>query len=170
MTLPESPNTTYTPDAPVESNDLNEIQDCIVAGAHGSVVDVCNGTGLRFSAGVAAAAGGWAVWSSGASAFWTPQIRTGQRVTGLLLRGWGNSSADFTVGVYIVSPAAALTQICPGGTTATIANPPASWADYAIDLVDTTLAAGESLLIEIAGSGLDLRVLNAQLTSHKPIP
>lgn len=170
MALPLTRNTDYSSDSPVRSIDLNDVEDAIVNGSHGSVVDIINGTGLRFSAGVAAAGGGWAQWSSGASAFWAPQLRTGQRVTGLLLRGWGDGTADFAIGVYVVSPAAVLTQICPGGVVAAITNPPPSWADYAIDLVDTTLAAGESLLIEIAGSGTDLRVLNAQLTNHKPIP
>lgn len=170
MALPLTRNTDYSSDSPVRSLDLNDLQDAVVNGSHGEVVDIINGTGLRFGAGVAASGSGWAQWSSAGSAYWTPQLRTGQRVTGLLLRAWGNSSSDFTIGAYVVSPAAALTQICPGAVTAAIANPPASWADYAIDLTDTTLAAGESLLIEIAGSGPDLRVLSAQITNHKPIP
>lgn len=170
MALPLSRNTDYSSDSPVRSLDLNDLQDAVANGSHGEVVDIINGTGLRFASGVAASGSGWAQWSSAASAFWTPTLRTGQRVTGLLLRAWGDASADFTIGVYVVSPAAALTQICPGAVTAAITNPPASWADYAIDLTDTTLAAGESLLIEIAGSATGLRVLNAQLTNHKPIP
>ena len=169
MTLADSRNTTYAPADPVLSNDLNELQDAVVQAAHGSVVDIVNAQAMRLGAGVAVNAGGWIAWSGGGSAFWYPQLRVGQRVTGLTLRVYGDGAADFTVGVYVVSPTAGLTQICPGGVTAAITNPAASWADAPIDLTDTTLAAGECLLIEIAGSAANLRVLNAQLTNTKPL-
>jgi hypothetical protein len=35
MPLPRSRNTTYTPEAPVKSFDLNDLQDCSIRGAHG---------------------------------------------------------------------------------------------------------------------------------------
>ena len=37
MSLPASRNSDYSPAAPVKSQDLNDIQDCIVGGKHGDV-------------------------------------------------------------------------------------------------------------------------------------
>lgn len=170
MALPDSPNTTYAPADPVLSVDLNDLQDCVVAGAHGAQELIVNARGLSLSAGVAMAGGGWAEWSSSGSAYWAPDVHTGDRFTSLTLRVYGNAAADFTVGVYVVTPAAVLTQICPGGVTAAITNPAAAWADATIDLIDTTLAAGESVVIEIAGSASGLRVLSAALAASHPLP
>lgn len=169
MALTDSRNTTYAPGDPVLANDLNELQDAIVQAAHGEVVDIVSGYAMKLGTNVAMAGGGWAEWTGAGTANWGPQLRTGQRVTGLTLRVYGNGSADFTVGVYVVSSGAVLTQICPSGTTYAITNPAASWADVAIDLIDTTLAAGECLFVEIAGSAANLRLLNAQLTNKKPL-
>lgn len=169
VTLADSRNTTYAAADPVLSNDLNELQDAVIQAAHGEVVDIVNAQAMRLGTNVAMAGGGWAEWTGAGTANWGPQLRTGQRVTRLTLRVYGNGAADFTVGVYVVSPTAGLTQICPGGVTAAITNPAASWADAPINLTDTTLAAGECLLIEIAGSAANLRVLNAQLTTKKPL-
>ena len=115
--------TTYAAADPVLSVDLNDLQDCIVSGARAAGALTVNARAMSFSAGVAMAGGGWAAWSSSGSAYWAPQLRTGDRLTSLKLRVYGDAAADFTVGVYVVTPAAALTQICPGGTTAAITNP-----------------------------------------------
>lgn len=169
MPLPESRDTTYTTDAPVKSVDLNQVQDCIVAGAHGAVVATAHAYAFE-RVGQSLAGGGWIEWTGASSAFWAPQLRAGDRVSQLVLRVYGNAVADFTIGVYKYSSAAAATQLCPGGTTFAVTNPAAAWADVVIDLIDSTLAAGESLMVEVAGNAAGLRLLNAQLTHTHPLP
>ncbi len=170
MSLPLTRETTYAAGAPVKAADLNALQDAVVAGAHGDLTMTVNAYALARSGSVSMAGSGDAQWAGAGSVLWAPPLHTGDRVVQLKLRVYGDGVADFTVGAYVVSPAATTTQICPGGTTYAITNPSAAWADVTINLIDTTLAAGEALLIEIAGNGANLRLLSAALTYYHPLP
>lgn len=168
--LPLSRYSTHASGSPVESVLLDQLQDAVVVGAHGARKMIVNAYGCDRSGSVSMAGGGYAQWSGAGSLFFAPMLHTGARVTSLRLRVYGDGVADFTVGAYVMAPSASLTQICPGGTTYAIANPGLAWADATIDLIDTTLAAGESFLVEIAGNATGLRVLFVELTYHHPLP
>lgn len=170
MSLPLTRETTYSAGAPVKAADLNAFQDAVIAGAHGEVKLRANAYALERSGSVTMSGAAYASWGGIGSVFWAPAMRVGDRLTQLSLRVYGDGSADFTVGVYVVAPASTTTQICPGGTTYSIANPSAAWADVTIDLIDTTLADGESLVVEVAGNAANLRLLSIGLVYHHPLP
>lgn len=170
MSLPLTRETTYAAGAPVKAADLNAFQDAVIAGAHGELKLVANAYALDRTGSVTMSGAAYALWGGAGSVFWAPALRTGDRLTQLKLRVYGDGAADFTVGAYVISPAAALTQICPGGTTYAVTNPSAAWADVTIDLIDTTLADGKALLVEIAGNAANLRLLSVGLVYHHPLP
>ena len=53
MALPDSPNTIYAPADPVLSVDLNDLQDCIVAAAHGAVQEIVSARALTQAVAIA---------------------------------------------------------------------------------------------------------------------
>ena len=61
MTLPTSRNTTYAVGVEIESADLNDLQDMIIGGKHGSVVRQIAGHVIAASGSFVATAGGYSV-------------------------------------------------------------------------------------------------------------
>lgn len=172
MTLPDSPNTAYTPDAPVLSVDLVDIQDCIVNAAHGDVVlDLHPTAGWPVTAAnVALAGNGYLLWSA-ATVLWLPvPLRAGDRVKSLVYARYGDGTVDATVTAYKYSTADVLTILNASGTSLLDSNPAGAWADQTIDLTDTTLAAGESMLVKFDVNGGAFRLGNVRLTFSRPLP
>ena len=131
MALPDDRNTTYTPDAPVLSQDLNDLQDAVINGAHGEVVEqyspiISNRTNANVTG-----SGTVLTASSGASVQVAVVARVGDVLKGVTYRLLGNGAADVT--------AAKLIKVSASGVASALGddpqtNPPASWATYAIDI------------------------------------
>lgn len=156
MPWPSSRLTTYTPATPVKSNDLNRMQDAIVAGQHGD---------REFSTAAVAAcvieaawvpnSGGWLQSAGIGRAWYTPPLRPGDRLKTLTFSRYGDGVTDFAaVQVYRLT-AAGIATILMG---VFVDNPPAAWADTVIDVPDSTLLTGEAFFVEFVASGSNLRI------------
>lgn len=169
MTLPDSPNTIYTTDAPVKSNDLVEIQESIAAAAHGAVVDNYWAGAARLTA-ASINASGAAEWSGAGIAQLPISARVGDVLTGgtFWARGNGAGTADFTA-IKLWRLQADGTLDSMGDTPAS--NLPNSWASYPITLTaPVTVAAGDSFFVEWAANASGLQLATAAINRRHPLP
>src|SRR5262245_4163008 len=96
MALPLSTNTVYTTSDPIKSVDLTQIQDCIVAGAHGTgTTNHHMGAAAATNASVNGS-GELETTGSGAANLYTLAPRVGDVLTGGRLRLKGNGTVDIT--------------------------------------------------------------------------
>ena len=168
MSLPDSRNTDYTPVTKVKSADLNDMQDSIWKAAHGAIVDVYHPAGFNFGLNTTLHASGYVAYSAAGACSLGPRVRTGDRVTSVLLRVWGNGVSQFAVNVWVMAASGALTNIGPGAGAVNL-TPGAAWTDLTVDVTDTTLGAGESLWITAETSGGGCRVGNISLSRKHPL-
>lgn len=92
------------------------------------------------------------------------QFREGDRIKSITFGRYGNASANLTTYCYAVTAA---------GTTPSIGSvldtaPAAAWADTTLNVTDTTLAAGEAIVIEFNASATGLRVGTIRVTYDRP--
>jgi hypothetical protein len=140
--LPLSRNKTYTTATPVRSADLNDIQDCVVAGAHGTKtrwfppygripndVNITTTNGFVFANANVAAVNYIGV-----------PIDQGARIVGLRARVKGTGAAG-NVLVKLVKWRGDVTETVVG--TITIVSPPATWADYSGAIGPVNVTAGD---------------------------
>lgn len=169
--LPDSPNTVNTTDTPVKSVDLNDLQDCVVQGAHGDrVLDLHPVSGWPVTAAnVALAGNGYLLWSA-ATVLWIPvPLHAGDRVKTFTYARYGDGAVDVTVTAYKYTKTDGLSILNASGTSLLDSNPAAAWADQVIDLTDTTLAEGETVLLKFDPNAGALRLGNVRLTYSHPL-
>ena len=171
MTLADSRNTTYAPADPVRSNDLNELQDAVVQGAHGDrVLDLHPISGWPVTpANVALAGNGYLLWSA-ATVLWVPvPVHVGDRVKTFTYARSGDAAVDVTVTAYLYNMTDGLSILNASGSSLLDTNPAAAWADQAIDLTDTTIAEGETVLLKFDPNAGALRLGNIRVTYSHPL-
>jgi hypothetical protein len=163
MSLPSSRNTTYTAGSPINSVDLNDIQDCIVGKKHGAQeINISPlsfvGDGNWTVAGAVFFSDGGYINSTGAGHCAVPiPIEEGQRITSMVFARYGDGAADFTsVQVFRLTKGGVATDITAAPTSVT--NPAAAWADTIVDVTDTACADGDVFWIHFAGNAANLRI------------
>lgn len=171
MALPLSRNTTYSPNAPVKSNDLNDVQDCVIAGKHGTRTITYGAA--AFQPALAGAynqlADGRAVISSGGP---TPvgaeldlQLPVGTKLKAATVYGSNptGSVATFKIAVRDITGTAAATTIA----TATMAAG-AAHGGVALAVADRVLAANEVCFVQVSvpATGFVLAGLVLQCTKE----
>lgn len=167
--LPLSRNTTYTSATPIRSVDLNDVQDCIIAGARGAGSIIAHPFAVTLGSNASRNAGGYVAFSGIGDVSWSPQMRAGDRVTALNLRTYGDGVHQLAINVWVMSASNVLTNIGPGGAAVTVTPANGAWGDATIDLIDTTLASTESLYVTIESSGAGVRLGNLRLDDHHPL-
>lgn len=166
--LPNSRNTTYGPASPVESADLDDIQDCIVGSKRKStprtffptLLDGPNWTKV-FGAGTSyyVAAGGVL------TAWFSVPVDEGDRVTDLLINAYGDGAVDATIAAWYFDAA----QVGHLIATVTDLDRAAAWgfvslaADIVTPWANHTFVAGESLMIGVSPTGANYRLGNCKL-------
>lgn len=168
--LPASRNTTYTTDSPVLSEDLNDIQDAIIAGAHGDRVLTLS----AYAAFVSDAAPGWTAAggpgfitsTAGTNIIYVPiPLAIGARIKSVKVARYGDGAADFAnmiIQRYAAIGAGTLTGL---GSSGVVTNPAASWADTTITVASPTAAVdGDSFFLEIVANAANLRVGSIRVT------
>jgi hypothetical protein len=103
--------------------------------------------------------------SGGAAAIGVPfEFDEGEQVTSATFAIFGNGSADVTLSVIHHTAAGVNTVI---GTT-TVNNPAASWNDTTINITDTTLAAGDTIIVFYEANAAALIIGNTRITYNRP--
>lgn len=125
MALPASRNTTYAVGSQVEADDLNDLQDCIIQGAHGD---------RSFSFAPGPTTDPTTTWtnegtlitstSTTGTNVYIPRLQAGDRIKSVAIEVKGDGVADLTWSVYKV--AANFTATLLPGSGATVTNPAAS--------------------------------------------
>lgn len=131
MTLPTSRNTTYGSTSPVLSADLNDLQDCIIGGKHGSIIRKITAAAAQ----PATAVGTWSFdglgWiPSALGSIWIPlPVFGGEKITQVRVPVACGSGDQFFLEVRrldsaaqtnaAVTPLAGSTQTSSGSTGAT---------------------------------------------------
>ncbi len=88
----------------------------------------------------------------------------GARVKSLTFARFGDGAANYVVDVYSVpTDVAAATNIGTSTTT-----PAASWGDTTIDITDTTIGSGGSIVIRFSVAASTMRVGNVRITWDRP--
>lgn len=169
MALPRSRNRTYSSSDPVVSPDLNEIQDCIIYGAHGDVVDdfwpghaILSGAGVNGS--------GQIEWSGAGSAKLGLSARVGDTLTGVVYRAHGNGAgtADFTTAKVWCSRSDG-SLVALGDTPNN--NLPNAWDDYAIAFTsEFEVVDGDSFYVEWVASAAGLLLGTVGLAKYRDLP
>lgn len=98
-----------------------------------------------------------------AVAWFTPAFDAGDRITTIAFELYGNGSTDITITAYVVAAGVA-TSI---GTT-TVNDSATSWLQTNLNVTDTTLAAGESLVVRMDVNASGLRIGNADFSWDRP--
>jgi hypothetical protein len=95
-----------------------------------------------------------------------PDFNEGERVTSVTVARSGDSAADLVITVYVVGSDGQRTSI----GTATVTNPNATVADTTIDVTDTTLASGNSIVVEFeAQNNINaITLYNVRFTFDRP--
>jgi hypothetical protein len=166
MGLPLERNTDYAPESPFRSMDANDMQDAIVAGAHGELVTVVHPFAAALGANASKNGAGYVAFSGAGDAHVVEAFRTGTRITGVLVRVYGNGVTVFAVNAWVMNASNVLANIGPGAAAVT-STPGAAWADLVVDVTDTTLGAGESFWLSVETSGGGARLGNTSITHHK---
>lgn len=164
--LPTSRNNSYAPGSPVKSTDINDLQDCVIDGKHGTV-NIC----VPGIFGVLD--GNWStatnrIVSTGAGTVLFPfQLREGDRIKNALVYRYGDGAADITdIDVSVIAADGTATVITAAAVSVT--NPPASVAPTVVALNDTTLAFGESVYMRIVVNAANIRIYNVVLEIDRP--
>lgn len=166
MSLPSSRNTSYSASSPIKSADLNDVQDCIVAGKHGIKYLSIPAALARWDSGWAFAGSGNRVESSGSASLYLPvPAFVGDTLGDLVVYYYGNSAADIdNIDLYSVAP-------LPSGT-ATSRNTSGSWSISAptstpaaavIGIDNYTLLSGENAFIRVVVNAAGIRILGAMV-------
>lgn len=167
--LPLSRNRTYGSSDPVVSGDLDDLQDCAIAGAHGAIVDTYWGGVARLT-GASINGSGDVEWTGSGVAQMPISARVGDVLTGATFWAHGNAgaTADFT--------AARLWRKQADGTLDNLGDTPASnlpnsWASYPITLTaPVAVAAGDSFFLEWVANAAGLLLGTVAVERNHPIP
>ena len=167
--LPLSRNRTYGSSDPVVSGDINELQDSVIAGAHGAVVeDYWPGAAVLASASINGS--GAVEWTGPGAAKLPLRAMVGDTLTGVVYRGHGNgaATADFTTAkAWCVRGDGSLVAL--GDTPAN--NLPNAWDDYPITFTAPfEVADGDSFFIEWVASAAGLQLGTVSLAKYHDIP
>jgi hypothetical protein len=93
-------------------------------------------------------------------------LREGDRIKSVTFMRYGNGMADFTdCAVRLITSAGATSTL---GASGMLANPPASWIDTTINVIDTIIAAGDSVHISFSANAAGLRVGSIRVTYDRP--
>src|SRR3990172_5756779 len=137
MAWPNSRLRPYSPASPIPSADMNAIQDAIVQGAHGDKTLVLGTLAEIPTAGAWEFVTAGAVYElrstgSGICVIPIPLI-IGDRIKSLTIGRYGDGAADLILSVVKRFVAGSVSAI----SSVTITNPPASYADTTLDVIDT---------------------------------
>lgn len=167
MSLPTSRNTTYAPDSPVKSTDLNDIQDCIAGAGHGTVnICVPGISGVRDANW--ATASNRIVSTAAGTVLFPFQLREGDRIKNALVYRYGDGVADITdIDVYVIAADGTATNITTSPISVT--NPAAAVTATVVALDDTTLDFGESVYLRVVVNAANIRIYNVVLEVDRPL-
>jgi hypothetical protein len=171
--LPLSRNTTYIPGSKVKSQDLNDLQDCIVGAKHGEIelnlspfTFVTDGT-WQVQSTVFFADDGY-IRSNAAGRMVIPiPVREGQRLKSVVFARYGNAAANITsANVYRMTKGGVVTDL--NVAPVSVAAAPAAWADTTVDVTDTVAADGDVFWLNVAASAANIRVGSTRATIDAP--
>lgn len=169
--LPLSRNETATTDGPVLSETINDIQDCIIAGAHGERVLTIS----PYAGFVSDVAGNFTVIgdtgyieSTGALRLLVPiPVAIGERIKSAKFARYGNGSADF-LGVNIQRFNAGTLDTL--GASGAVDDTPAAWNTTTITVASPVAAVtGDSFHLEFIFSATGLRLGSIEVTLDQPL-
>lgn len=163
MSLPESRNTTYTTSDPPKSNDLNELQDCVIEGKHGELIwtfqpatgtyDNCSYDGANNYLEATGAPWSW---------YYPLYLPAGITITDITFGRFGTGAGSLSLTLRSVSAGAVGTDI----DTELVVSPAAAWTDTSLILAATTTAA-LSYKLYITGSTIGQLITCLRLTGKK---
>lgn len=150
MAWPNTRLTTYAPASKVKSNDLNAIQDAIIAGQHGDLTPSIPPTDAIYQTLCAYNVAGY-IASTGVSLMIFPlhMLRPGHRLKQIVVSLFGSGGGNNTLAVEKITAAGVLSTL-PVVSGTTVVAPGAAWASYTLDLTDYVLAAGEALQFTVS--------------------
>ena len=158
MTLPLSRNTTYASGDPIHGNDLNMIQDAIIAGQIGaSELSLHPFSGEADFANWNTSDGAYIVSAAAASFNIGIPLKVGDRIKSIKVKVYGEApnTADITaVTLYKLTSAMAQSSLVSGSS----ANVTAAWQTVTIDPADYVLLTEESLILTIAVNAAGIRL------------
>lgn len=147
MALPLSRNTTYSPNAPVKSNDLNDVQDCVIAGKHGA-----------------------RTLTYGAAAFqpaYASLFNLTDGATVMTIGGGGIAAAELDLHLPVGTKLTAIT-VYGSNPTAGVANLKIAARDVTSSGAPTTIASG-TMAAGAAYGGVVLAVADRVIAAHERI-
>lgn len=165
MPWPESRLTTYGANDPVKSNDLNLIQDAVIAGQHGDVE--------RAFTPILWVPGSWSVNTNGyilsgaggvQGNVWLPWTK-GEKIKQISFKVWGDGAADLDWALHKLS---ATMNDSIVGALQTVTNPAAAWNTATYDVPDTTLADFETFFLAFTANAANIRVGNLKMLVSRP--
>lgn len=169
--LPTSRNETATPDGPVLSETMNDLQDSVIAGGHGDRV-VClspyTGYVSDVSPGITTGGGPGVLISTGAAIVYVPlPSDIGSRIKAVKFWRFGDGAADITNVIITRFNAGTVTAIASSGA---INNTPASWNTTTIT-VGSPIAAvdGDSYFLEMVIAAANIKIGTIEVTLDRPL-
>lgn len=169
MAWPNTRLTTYTPASALKSNDLNSMQDAIIAGQHGDrVLNLPIHGAVPSNPATDNISYGDPdinIGSSGTAIKLGIPLRQGDRIKSVTFTHLGNGVATLSAGVTKISATAVTSNL--GSTVITPTN--GVYSSTTIDLADTILGAGEACVFIFTGTGASvIRVSNVRVTYDHP--
>jgi hypothetical protein len=168
MPLPLTRNRTYGSGDPIDSGDLNELQDCPISGARGSNTENYHLGAAALTAATVNGSGQVQTSGSGAALLYTLRAWVGDTLTGAKLRASGNGTVDILhARVWRSQADGTLDDL--GDTP--ISNVGATWTTYALAFTaPIEVAEGDSFFAEIVWNAAALLLTTFGLTSHHDLP
>lgn len=141
----------------------------IVGGKHGEQVLSLSGTAANSSTNTAvyySSVTGAITTTGSADIVFSLPLKQGDRVTGVTFAMFGDGAVDITqADVRLVTAAGVSSSLGGSGVQNNVA---AAWADVSINVLDTTLGAGESIFIVISANAANLSINNLRITYSRP--
>lgn len=166
--LPFSRNRTYGSADPIASPDLNELQDCAIAGAHGSVVENYHMGAAALTGAALNGSGQVETTGAGSAMLYTLVTRVGDTLDGATLRASGNGTVDILhARVWRCQADGTLDDL--GDTP--ISNVGATWTTYALPFTaPVEVAEGDCFFAEVTFNAGGLKLTTFGLSKAHDLP
>lgn len=165
MAWPETRLSTPVASDPIKSAEHVLVQDAIIAGQHGDVIDqltphlIVPGSWSQNTNGYILSGGGGVQGN-----VWLPW-RKGERVKSISFKVWGDGAADLDWALHKLDAAMNDSIV---GALQTVTNPAAAWNTATYDVPDTTLADFETFFLAFTANAANIRVGNIKVTKSRP--
>jgi len=162
MSLPSSRNTTYVAADPVLSNDLNAIQDTIIAGKHGDMEIAIAGGAATAATALISSAGVWQFTGAGEVVIIPINLPVGKRIKLINHRFNRAGSGSMTMRFMSVAVGAStnINTVSDAATT--------GWQAVNSAVLATVLATGVRYILEVSGNNAVNRYSHAVITFDHP--